>query len=119
VVDHGREGGLRALVGRIAEVGRLRVAAEQAVHLVHACACGCVLTLLATAEGERDPGLPGLAREAALAAVIADAPAVAAPGPVGAAVALRAALGDTDVVTNGERGLLREWLDRIAADGAR
>jgi AcrR family transcriptional regulator len=110
---------LHALVGRIAAVGRLRVAEEQAVHLVHAAACGCVLTLLATAECERDPALSGLAREAALAAVIADAPAVAAPGPVGAAVALRAALADTDVVTNGERGLLREWLDRIAAGGAR
>jgi AcrR family transcriptional regulator len=110
---------LRALVGRIAEAGRLRVAEEQAVHLVHATACGCVLTLLATAEAERDPALSGLAREAALAAVIADAPAVATPGPVGAAVALRAALADTDVVTDGERGLLSEWLDRIAAAGAR
>ena len=95
---------LRALVGRIAAVGRLRVAEEQAVHLVHAAACGCVLTLLATAGGERDPALSGLAREAALAAVIADAPAVAAPGPVGAAVALRAALADTDVVTTGSAG---------------
>jgi len=110
---------LRALVRRIAEVGRLRVAEEQAVHLVHATACGCVLTLLATAEVDRDPALSGLAREAALAAVIADAPAVATPGPVGAAVALRAALADTDVVTDGERGLLSEWLDRIAAAGAR
>jgi len=28
-------------------------------------------------------------------------------------------LADTDVVTSGERGLLSEWLDRIAAAGAR
>jgi hypothetical protein len=108
---------LRALVRRIAEVGRLRVAEEQAVQLVHAAACGTVLTLLATASP--DPALSGLAREAVLAAVIADVPAVVAPGPVGAAVALRAALADTDAVTSGERGLLREWLDRIAAAGAR
>ena len=108
---------LRALVGRIAAVGRLRVSEEQAVHLVHATACGCVLTLLATASP--DPALSGLAREAALAAVIADAPAVATPGAVGAAVALRAALADTDVVTNAERGLLGEWLDRIASAGPR
>jgi AcrR family transcriptional regulator len=104
---------LRALVGRIAAVGRLRVAEEQAVALVHAAACGTVLTLLATAAP--DPAVSGLAREAVLAAVIADAPAVAAPGPVGAAVALRATLADTDAVTAGERGLLEEWLDRIAA----
>ena len=103
---------LRALVRRIAEAGRLRVAEEQAVHLVHAAACGTVLTLLATASP--DAVLSGLAREAVLAAVISDAPAVAAPGPVGAAVALRAALADTDAVTTGERGLLEEWLDRIA-----
>ena len=108
---------LRELIGRIAAVGRLRVAEEQAVHLVHATACGCVLTLLATASP--DPALSGLAREAALAAVIADAPAVATPGPVGAAVALRAALADTDAVTRGERGLLSEWLDRSAAAGSR
>jgi len=104
---------LRALVRRIAQAGRLRVAEEQAVALVHAAACGTVLTLLATVSP--DPGLSGLAREAVLAAVIADAPAVAAPGPVGAAVALRAALAETDAVTTGERGLLEEWLDRIAA----
>jgi len=108
---------LRALVRRIAEAGRLRIGEEQAVHLVHAMACGTVLTLLAMAE--RDPALSDLARDAALAAVIADAPAVATPGPVGAAVALRAVLTDTDVVTNGERALLGEWLDRIAAAGTR
>ena len=108
---------LRGLVGRIAAVGRLRVAEEQAVALVHAAACGSVLTLLATAAP--DPAVSGLAREAVLAAVIADAPAVAAPGPVGAAVALRAALADTDAVTTGERGLLEEWLDRIAATAPR
>ena len=108
---------LRELVGRIAEVGRLRVAQEQAVHLVHAAACGTVLTLLAAAEP--DPALSGLARAAVFAAVIADVPAVATAGPVGAAVALRAALADTEAVTAGERGLLREWLDRIATAGSR
>jgi hypothetical protein len=38
-----------------------------------------------------------------------------APGPVGAAVALRAALGDATVLTTGEHAVMREWLDRIAA----
>ena len=50
-----------------------------------------------------------------LAAITTDTPAVPAPGPVGAAVALRAALGDVTVLTTGERALMREWLDRIAA----
>ena len=78
-----------------------------------------MLTLLATAEGARDPAVSGLAREAVLAAVIADAPAVAAPGPVGAAVALRAALADTDAVTSRGARAAEEWLDRIAAAGPR
>ena len=106
---------LRAHVRRVAEVGRLRVGEELAVDLFHAAASGTVLTLLAVAEKERDPALSPLTCEAALAVIITDTPAVPAPGPVGAAVALQAALGDVTVLTIGERALMREWLDRIAA----
>jgi hypothetical protein len=102
-------------VGEVGEVGRLRVGEEQAVDLFHAAACGTVLTLLAAAEKERDPSLSPLARDAALAAITTDTPAVEAPGSVGAAVALRAALGDVTTLTTGEHALMQEWLDRIAA----
>ena len=45
---------------------------------------------------------------------IAAAPTMsAAPGPVGAAVALRAVLPQTDALTCPELDLLQEWLDRI------
>jgi hypothetical protein len=37
------------------------------------------------------------------------------PGPVAAAVTLRAVLPQTDALTAPERGLMQEWLDRIAA----
>ena len=106
---------LRAHVRRVAEAGRLRVSETLAVDLFHAAACGTVLTLLAVAEKERDPALSPLTCEAALAAITTDAPAVPAPGPVGAAVALQAVLGDATMLTNGEHAVMREWLDRIAA----
>ena len=56
-----------------------------------------------------------MAREAVIAAVTTDAPAAAEPGPVGAAVALGAVLSQTTALTARERGLLQEWLDRIAS----
>jgi hypothetical protein len=102
-------------VRRLAEAGRLRIGEEHAVNLVHAAGCGTVLTLLAVPEDQRDPRLSGLAREAVLAAIATDTPARQAPGPVGAAVALRAVLGEVENLTAAERAVLGEWLDRVAA----
>ncbi|MFF7344639.1 TetR/AcrR family transcriptional regulator [Streptomyces antimycoticus] len=105
---------LARLIRRIAEAGRLAIPEERAAALVHAAGCGTTLTLIATPEDRRDPELSRTAREAAIAAITTDAPAAAEPGPVAAAVTLRAALPRTDALTASERGLLREWLDRIA-----
>ena len=104
---------LRMHVRRVAEAGRLRIGEGQAVALFHAAACGTVFTLLGLVD--RDPSLSPLAREAALAAITVRTPAVAAPGPVGAAVALRAVLDDVAALTSGEQALMREWLDRVTA----
>jgi hypothetical protein len=62
----------------------------------------------------RDPELSAMAREAVITAITTDTPAPAPPGPVSAAVALRAVLPRTTALTEQEQGLLREWLDRIA-----
>ncbi|MGP3945270.1 TetR/AcrR family transcriptional regulator [Streptomyces sp. 6N106] len=105
---------LARLIRRIAEAGRLAIPEERAAALVHAAGCGTTLTLIATPEDRRDPELSRTAREAAIAAITTDAPAAAESGPVAAAVTLRAALPRTDALTASERGLLREWLDRIA-----
>jgi AcrR family transcriptional regulator len=105
---------LTGKIHRIAEAGRLRVGEERAAHLVHAAGCGTTLTLIAMPENRRDPGLSEMAREAVIAAIATDAPALATPGPVSAAVHLRAALPQTSVLTVHERGLMQEWLDRIA-----
>ncbi|GAA1852877.1 TetR/AcrR family transcriptional regulator [Actinomadura bangladeshensis] len=105
---------LAARVHRIAEAGRLRVGEERAVQLVHAAGSGTTIALIAMPEAARDLELSVMAREAVIAAITTDAPAHSAPGPVGAAVALRAVLPQATALTEPERGLMREWLDRIA-----
>ncbi|MFL6125531.1 TetR/AcrR family transcriptional regulator [Actinophytocola sp.] len=107
-------GVLAERVRRIAEAGRLRIPEDRAMALVHAAGHGTTLTLIATPADRRDPELSTTAREAVVAAITTDAPATGAPGPVAAAVTLRAVLPETDVLTEPERGLMCEWLDRIA-----
>jgi AcrR family transcriptional regulator len=105
---------LAVQIRRIAGAGRLRVDEQLAAQLVHAAGSGTTLTLIALPEDRRDLALSRLAREALIAAITTDAAVVAEPGPVGAAVALRAALPQTAALTAPERALLTEWLDRIA-----
>ncbi|MDX3188826.1 TetR/AcrR family transcriptional regulator [Streptomyces sp. MN03-5084-2B] len=107
---------LRAIVDRVAKAGRLRLSVERAARLTHAAGMGVVLTQIATPEGERDPELSATAREAVLARILTAAPAAepaAATAPE-RAIALRAALEDAAALTEAERVLLAEWLDRIA-----
>jgi AcrR family transcriptional regulator len=101
-------------IRRLAVAGRLRVSEQKAADLVHACGCGTVFTLLATPVNRRDPELPKAAREAVIAA-ITGSPTLDSPGPAAAAIALRAVLPDATALTGGERRLLDEWLDRLAA----
>lgn len=101
-------------IRRIAEAGRLRVSEALAAHLVHAAGCGTTLTLLGMPVADRDPALSHTAREAVIAATTTDAPAPADPGPVPAAVALRAVLPQTTALSPSEQGLMAEWLDRIS-----
>ena len=105
---------LRQLVRRVAEAGRLRVGEERAARLLHAAGSGVTLLLIGVEPEERDPALSGMAREAIIAAITTDAPVPAAPGPPGVAVHLSALLPQTPALTDRERALLQEWLDRIA-----
>ncbi|MDJ0381999.1 TetR/AcrR family transcriptional regulator [Streptomyces sp. G-G2] len=104
---------LTAYVHRIAEAGRLRVTEERAARLVHAAGSGTALALIALPEPERDLTVSDMAREAVISAVTTESAAPTDPGPASAAVALRAVLPRTPLSV-GERGLLKEWLDRIA-----
>jgi AcrR family transcriptional regulator len=107
---------LAAHIRRIAETGRLRVSEERAAHLVHAAGSGTTLALIALPPEQRDPALSDLAREAVIAAITTDAAATPDPGPVSAAIALRAVLPQVTALTAHERGLLQEWLNRIATN---
>ena len=106
---------LREHIRRVAAVGRLRFSEEQAADLFHASGCGTVLTLLSKAEGNQDRRLLEIAREAAIGAITTDAPAFEGSVTVAASVALRTALPEIQSLSEGERALLKEWLDRLAA----
>lgn len=108
---------LRGMVERVAKAGRLRVAVERAVQMIHAACRGVTLTLISTPPTERDQGLSTAIREAVLSVAVADA---AFPGarendrPARRAVALKAVLDESSVLTRAEAALLSEWLDRLA-----
>ena len=101
----------------LALAGRLGVDERRAAGMVRAAACGVVFALLDTPAGERDPGLSEAAREAVIAAITIDGPAPERRGPAPVATTLRALLPDAGGLTEGERLLLAEWLDRIARGG--
>lgn len=114
------EAGIKILKGRIrrlAASGWLRVDEELAVGIISATARGAVLTWLSLPDEQRNPALLTALREAMVGAVTTDTPAVDDAGPAGAARALRAVLPDDTKLSDGEQHLLREWLDRIAAEG--
>lgn len=106
---------LRRKVHALAEAGLLRVSEERAVDLTHATCTGAVLVLLSAPEHARDAGLTTAAREAVVTAITHTIPAMDRPGPAGAAIALRALLDQVPMLSSGERHLLGELLDRIAA----
>ncbi|MBC7794331.1 MAG: TetR/AcrR family transcriptional regulator [Clostridia bacterium] len=106
---------LRARVHRIARAGRLRVREERAVGLLHAAGTGVVSSLLSTDARENDKGLAKAALEATLDAILTNAPTERASDEAAHATALRAALPDVEILSPGERLLLAELLDKIAA----
>ena len=106
---------LREHIRNVASAGRLRVNEERAAHLFHASASGMVVTLLGMPPGERDMALSSLAREATLNAITTDVPIFKKAGTAEASIALRAGLDDSLPFSDGERALLVEWLDRLAA----
>ena len=86
----------------------------RAIALVHSVGTGLILALLGQPEEARDPGLSDAAREAVIAAITNEAIASVGRGSSGAAAALHASLNQTSVLTDGERHLMTELLDRIA-----
>ena len=104
---------LRRRVTQIARAGRLRIAEERAVALIHASAVGIVTTLLALPPEERDAQLITLAREGALAAILEHNASPEQSDALPHAIALRAHLDGVDMLSSAERSLMREWLERL------
>lgn len=107
---------LQRRIHNIARAGRLKMTEARAIALMQSVGTGTVLTLLSQPESQRDLGLAETAREAVVAAITGETAQVQ-PGPRAAAVALSATLGETSVLSRGERQLLEELLDRIANSG--
>lgn len=112
---------LRKKIRKTALAGRLKVSEERAIALIQSGCTGTVLTLLRKPAEQRDSGLSEVAREAILTAITGEAIAPTNPAnsePSRAAATLRSALDQTSVLTDGERHLLEELLDRIADGNA-
>ncbi|MEV4171207.1 TetR/AcrR family transcriptional regulator [Nonomuraea sp. NPDC049709] len=105
---------LRARVHRVAATGRLRVAEGRAVELIHAAGTGAVLTLLSAPPEDRDLGLADAMYEAVLQAILTDVPALPADDTNAVTVAFRAVVPKLPTLTDPERALLSEWLDRAS-----
>lgn len=106
---------LRRRVLRVAQAGRLRVPEHRAAELIQAAGTGVVFALIDQPGEARDESLADLAWEAVCATILTDPHTAAPPGPLAAAVTLRAALPDLAAFTPHERALLGDWLDRITS----
>jgi AcrR family transcriptional regulator len=103
---------LRARVHRVAAIGRLRVAERRAVELIHAAGTGVVLTLLSMPPDDRDLDLADAMYDAVMQSILTDVPALAEDSTTAAAVAFRTVVPKLAMLTDAERGLLCQWLDR-------
>ncbi|GAB3921391.1 TetR/AcrR family transcriptional regulator [Kribbella albertanoniae] len=107
---------LRERVGRVAAAGLLRVSEARAVDMIRAAGTGAVLTLLSQPEAERDLGIVDELLQAVLGSILTANPAPPA-SDVGAVVnAFRAAMPELPTLSDNERSLLSEWLDRAISE---
>lgn len=112
---------LRDVLARIGDQGRLRMSVERATVYMRSTGTGYILTQIGLPPEQRDPELSGIIFEDTMSAIATNAKrktAATADLP-GRAVALREALRDKNglPMTAAERGLLSEWLNRLADHG--
>ena len=105
---------LRHRVRRLAATGRLRVTERRAVDLFHAASTGTVFTLLSMAPEDRDPGLVDAMYDTVMQTILADAPALPEDRTTAATVTFRTLVPDLATLSDAERALLSEWLDRVS-----
>lgn len=103
---------LRTRVRRLATTGLLRVDEQRAVAMIHAAGSGTVLALLETPPAQRDLGLSGAMLDAVLGQILTAAPMTDDTGTSTIAITLASMLPDLPALTDAERGLMAEWLNR-------
>src|ERR1700722_715780 len=106
---------LRTRMHRLAATGRLRVTERRAVDLFQAASPGPVFPLLSMAPQDRDPGLADAMYDAVMQAILTDAPALPQESTTAAAVTFRTLVPGLATLSDAERALLSEWLDRVSA----
>ncbi len=110
---------LEARVHRLAGTGRLRVSEQRAVGLIHAAGTGAIQTLLATPVERRDTDLADALFEAVLRQILVDAHEAPDSSQMAVAVAFRAVAPQLEMLTEAERHLLSDWLDRVVGELSR
>ena len=108
-------GVLHARVHRLAETGRLRVSERRAVDVIQAAGVGAINVILSTPLERRDPDFADDLFAAVLAQILTDAPPAGESGVKATTVALRALTPRLDMLSDAERHVLDEWLDRAIA----
>lgn len=105
---------LHARVHRVAAVGRLRVPERRAVELIRAAGTGAILTLLSIPPEQRDPELADAMYDAVMRSILTDTPALTVDDTTAAIVAFRTIAPRLPALTEAERALLAEWLERAS-----
>jgi len=104
-------------IHRVAVAGRLRVSESRAAHLLHASACGTVLTLLSAPQRSRDLRTSTIARDAIIGAITTALPILNDLGPAAAAIALRALLPENPCSLRGNARSWRNGLNALQTNG--
>jgi hypothetical protein len=107
---------LKDRLKRVAKVGRLRLAEDQAVEFIHPFCAGMIFTCLH--QTSRSTDLHWVALQVLRHVLIPEQPDQPQVDPTQKApvfaLGLKASLEEVTVLTIGERALLRELLQRIA-----
>ena len=103
---------LRARVRRLAAAGLLRVGEHRALSMIHAAGTGTILALLAMPPEARDPGLSDAMFDTMLGGILTTSPPTPDAGPSTVAVTFGTVLPGLPGLTDAERTLMAEWLQR-------
>ena len=106
---------LQSRVHRVALTGKLQVSEQRAVDLIHAAGTGAILTLLSTPPAIRVPGLADDLFNAVLDRIVTFSPQSRENSILASTVALRAIAPELHMLSDAERQVLIEWLDRAIA----